>query len=67
MIDAERYDVDVWEERDRIIITFHDVVKGSTYTWADEDAHQMFEDGFFKRGRGLEASVIEYVRSLESR
>lgn len=55
--------VEVWEERDRLHIH---LLKGerTVAEWWDEDAREMFEDGFFKRGKELEASVIEYATSI---
>lgn len=51
--------VEVWEERDRLHIG---LLNNGHYVadWWDDDARQMFEDGFFERGRGLESSVIAY-------
>lgn len=54
--------VDVWEERDRLVITV-DSPAGRVAQWVDDDARQMFEDGFFS-SRDLEGSVIEYVREM---
>ena len=55
--------VEVWEERDRLHIG---LLNNGHYvqSWWDDDARQMFEDGFFERGRKLEASVIAYGRSM---
>lgn len=55
--------VEVWEERDRLHIH---LLQGdrTVAEWWDEDAREMFEDGFFKRGKELEASVIEYAKSV---
>jgi hypothetical protein len=64
-MDADKYMVDVWEERDRLVITLHDIESGKTWTWADEDAREMFDDGFFKSGRDLEASVVAYAKEME--
>lgn len=55
--------VDVWEERDNLQITLYDGTR-EVATWTDDDARQMFEDGFFERGRKLESSVIEYAREM---
>jgi len=55
------YSVSVWEERDRL----HIKLTGTDDTdlnWWDDDARQMFEDGFFKSQPDLEESVIEYAR-----
>lgn len=57
-------DVDVWEERDRLSIIVTDPTTGETIAeWWDDDARQMFEDGFFDR-RKLAASVAEYCRDV---
>jgi rubrerythrin len=54
--------VEVWEERDRLHIGIQDKETGNYYAdWWDEEARQMFEDGFFKSGGGLENSVLEYA------
>lgn len=55
--------VEVWEERDRLHIH---LLKGerTVAEWWDEDAREMFEDGFFKRGKELEPSVIAYAESV---
>lgn len=44
--------VTVWEERDNLAIAIIDkATEQITYAeWRDDDARQMFEDGFFKRG-----------------
>ena len=56
--------VSVWEERDRLHIHLFAGDESRTIAdWWDDDARQMFEDGFFDRRR-LEASVIEYARSV---
>lgn len=53
--------VETWEERDRLHIA---LMRGDTYLaeWWDDDARQMFTDGYFKSGSKLEDSVIEYAR-----
>jgi hypothetical protein len=56
--------VEVWDERDRLHIGIQDEEdpRGAyIVSWWDDDARQMFDDGFFKSGRGLEQSVIEYA------
>lgn len=61
------YRVEVWEERDRLHVALWRSWKGNddmVADWWDDDARQMFEDGFFTSGRGLESSVIEYARSV---
>ena len=63
-----RYDVNItiWEERDRLHIGIVDkATEQISYAdWWDEDARQMFEDGFFKSGKGLENSVLEYAEEM---
>lgn len=57
--------VEVWEERDRLHIGIQDKDTGGYYvSWWDEEARQMFEDGFFKRGRDLKESVLDYAESM---
>lgn len=55
--------VETWEERDRLHIALY---KGDTLVaqWWDDDAREMFEDGFFKSGKRLEQSVIEYAHEV---
>lgn len=59
--------VDTWEERDRLHIALrYDDASGDTMEladWWDDDARQMFENGFF-RGRDRERSVIEYAQEM---
>jgi len=68
--------VDVWEERDRLSIAVVDKdTDKAIVEWWDEDARQMFEDGFFKPGivhgqlsqsadRNLTESVLEYAEDM---
>lgn len=58
---ADHLHVNVWEERDRLSIIVTDDNDNPIAEWWDDDARQMFEDGFFRRGRGLVPSVIAYV------
>jgi len=67
-----RHDVAVhsWEERDRLGIWITDSGTDKTLAeWWDDDARQMFEDGFFKpgttrnqeiTGKAFEESVLDY-------
>lgn len=57
------YSVDTWEERDRLHIHLTGT-DGTDVSWWDDDARQMFEDGFFQRQPRLEESVIEYAREM---
>lgn len=65
-----RYDVKVetWEERDRLHIWVHYKDDHPLYPgkdvaeWWDDDARQMFEDGFFKRE--LVPSVLLYCQEM---
>ena len=71
-----RYDVSVdsWVERDRTGIWVTDKRTGKTIAeWWDEDAREMFEQGFFKpgeirhqeiTGRAFEESVLDYAESV---
>lgn len=53
--------VGVWEERDRLHIYVTDTRNDRTVAeWLDDDARQMFDDGFFQRGGRLRASVLDY-------
>ena len=57
--------VELWEERDRLHIGIQDKETGDYYaSWWDDDARQMFEDGFFKRRPGLEESVLSYAEGM---
>ena len=58
-------EVSVWEERDRLHIHLFQGDKNTTIAeWWDDDAREMFEDGFFKSGKNLKASVLEYALSV---
>jgi len=58
----ENAEVQVWEERDRLHIEIRNRRTGKTIMeWWDDDARQMFEDGFFD-SRRLKRSVIEYAQ-----
>lgn len=57
--------VDTWEERDRLHI--HATTANGQKTvaeWWDDDARQMFEDGFFRRQPRLKESVLDYLESM---
>ena len=57
--------VELWEERDRLHIGIQDKETGDYYqSWWDDDARQMFEDGFFKSGPELEESVLAYAEEM---
>lgn len=59
---ASEVDVYVWEERDRLHIEARERATDRTIAeWWDEDARQMFEDGFFERRR-LEHSVVKHLQ-----
>jgi uncharacterized membrane protein (UPF0127 family) len=73
-----RHDVTVeaWQERDRLGIWITDSLTGKTIAeWWDEDAREMFEQGFFKPGvpqrttekpsRDFVDSVLDYAESVE--
>jgi len=54
--------VELWEERDRLHIGIQNKETGDyLISWWDDEARQMFEDGFFKRGPKLEESVLDYA------
>lgn len=71
-----RHDVEIgtWAERDRIGIWITDKRTGKTAAeWWDEDAQEMFEQGWFKpgdirhqtiTGRAFEESVLDYAESV---
>jgi hypothetical protein len=57
--------VEVWEERDRLHIGIQNKETGEYYaSWWDDEARQMFEDGFFKSSPGLEKSVLDYAEDV---
>ena len=57
--------IQTWSERDRSMVAIQDnATEAYLAEWWDEDAVQLFEDGFFKRGRGFEQSVVEYADHL---
>jgi len=63
---AKEVRVEFWDERDRIHIGIQDEEdpRGEyIVSWWDDEARQMFDDGFFKHGPGreFEQSVIEYA------
>jgi hypothetical protein len=59
-------EVTVWDERDRLHICVQEKDSGECLIeWWDEDAQQMFEDGFFKSGRGFEESVIKHAEEMK--
>lgn len=73
--DDQEYRLEVWQERDRLHIGLERVQDDATVAdWWDEDAAQMFEDGFFKHSgifgkldqndRVLFQSVIDYAKSV---
>lgn len=60
------FEVEKWEERDRLHISllyrFADGEEHGIADWWDDDAREMFEDGFFTvRHPDLETSVIDYA------
>lgn len=62
-----RDDVEVvkWEERDRLHIGIQDKKTGDYYaSWFDDEARSMFDQGFFKSGRQLEESVLQYAEDM---
>ncbi len=57
--------VDSWQERDRLGIWIIDRRTDKVIAeWWDDDARQMFEDGFFKPGKQLNESVLDYAESV---
>lgn len=55
--------LEVWEERDRLHISLESG-DATIAEWWDDDARQMFEDGFFNRS-SLHESVVEYANEHE--
>jgi len=61
----EKVNVVKWEERDRLHIGIQDKETGDYYaSWFDQEARDMFEDGFFKSGRQFEESVLQYAEDM---
>lgn len=53
--------VEIWEERDRLHIGIQDKETGNYIaSWWDNEAREMFYQGFFKSGPGLKESVLDY-------
>jgi hypothetical protein len=57
------YKVTVWSERDNLQIVLYGPDGKEIAEWVDDDARQMFEDGFFNN-RNLEKSVVEYAKDV---
>jgi hypothetical protein len=57
--------VEMWEERDRLHIGIQDKETGEYIaSWWDDEAREMFEQGFFKRGPKLAESVLDYAEEV---
>lgn len=57
--------VEVWEERDRLHIGIQDKETGDYYaSWWDDEARDMFEQGFFKSEPELKESVLAYAEEM---
>ncbi len=57
--------VEVWEERDRLHIGVQNKKTGDYLaSWWDDEAREMFEQGFFKSGRELKESVLSYAEEM---
>jgi hypothetical protein len=65
-LSQERYNIDIWTERDRLGIWVTDKLKDKVVfeVW-DEDARRLFDDGFFRPGDGLKESVLEYLKQTK--
>jgi hypothetical protein len=63
---VQRYEVHNWIERDRIGIWVDDTESGEVIfqVW-DDEARQLFDDGFLKTGKMLEESVLEYLKEIK--
>ncbi|MGI0149762.1 MAG: hypothetical protein ACREDF_09570 [Thermoplasmata archaeon] len=66
LLTRDEVEVAVWEERDRLHIHIRDkkTQQRTIAEWWDDDARQMFEDGFFKPGVELKRSVIRYAEEV---
>lgn len=63
--DDQTYSVQKQEERGNLDIYLTRTSDGKEVaSWHDDDARQMFEDGFFKPGPRLGDSVVEYAKSV---
>jgi hypothetical protein len=58
------YIVETWFERDKAYVGVFDSKENKVAEWWDEDVWAMFDSGFFKRGRGFEKSVLDYLASV---
>jgi len=57
--------VEVWEERDRLHIGIQNKETGEYLaSWWDDEAREMFEQGFFERGPRLKESVLSYAEEM---
>ena len=57
--------VEIWEERDRLHIGIQNEETGDYLkSWWDDDAREMFEQGFFKSEPKLKESVLEYAEDV---
>ena len=62
----DRYSLDIWEERDRIIISFYDgeIDSGNIiFSLVDDDAREMIECGFINLNNPF-WSCYEYAKSV---
>ena len=57
--------VEVWEERDRLHIGIQNKTTGDYLaSWWDDEAREMFEQGFFEREPRLRESVLKYAEDM---
>lgn len=64
LLEVKDTELSVWEERDRLHIRLIQVNNNKTLAeWWDEDAREMFTDGFFE-SRDLHGSVFDYCRGI---
>ena len=57
--------VEVWEERDRLHIGIQNKETGDYLaSWWDNEAREMFDQGFFKREPRLKESVLSYAEKM---
>lgn len=65
MFSRSEVKVTKWQERDRLHIAIVDreTEQVTILEWWDDDARQMFEDGFFE-ARRMEQSVLDYATEI---
>lgn len=66
LLSRSEVEVATWFERDRAHVQIRDkkTQQKTIAEWWDDDARQMFEDGFFIRGLGFERSLLDYAEEV---